>query len=64
MRFLAGSELARRSDTELGALFAAFNQALARATPFSEDWKDARLSVENILAERKRRAHLPAPHSF
>jgi len=61
MRFIAGSQLVRRSDAELGALFKAFNEALARAEPYSEDWKDALLSVDNILSERKRRVHAPAP---
>lgn len=64
MRFLTGSELVRRSESELGALFMAFNQALAQTEPFSEEWRDAQLSVENILTERKRRANLPAPRPF
>ena len=61
MRFIAGSQLIRRSETELDALLLAFNQALARSKPFSEEWKDAQLSVDNILSERKRRANAPAP---
>ena len=61
MGFIAGSQLVRRSDAELGALFKAFNDALARATPYSEDWKDACLSVDSIIAERKRRVNAPQP---
>jgi len=61
MRFIAGSQLVRRSDAELGALLLAFNQALARSKPFTEEWKDAQLSVDNILCERKRRVNAPAP---
>jgi hypothetical protein len=61
MRFVAGSQLVRRSETELDALLLAFNQALARSRPFSEEWKDARLSVDNILSERRRRIACPGP---
>jgi hypothetical protein len=64
MRFLAKSGLGRRSESELGALLAAFNQALARAKPFSEEWNDALLSVENILDERCGRLSRPAPRPF
>ena len=64
MRFVTGSQLVRRSETELDALLLAFNQALARSRPFSEDWKDAQLSVENILSERRRRINAPAPRPF
>jgi hypothetical protein len=64
MRFIPGSQLIRRSDAELGALFRAFNEALARAEPLSEEWKDAQLSVENILSERRRRLNAPAPQLF
>ena len=64
MRFVTGSQLVRRSETELDALLLAFNQALARSKPFSEDWKDAQLSVENILSERRRRIAVPAPRPF
>jgi len=55
MRFVAGSQLVCRSETELDALLLGFNQALARSRPFSEEWKDARLSADNILSERRRR---------
>jgi len=64
MRFIAGSQLVRRSESELDALLLAFNQALAASKPFSEEWKDAQLSVDNILSERKRRVHAPAPRPF
>lgn len=64
MRLAAGSQLIRRSETELDALFLAFNMAVARTTPFSAEWKDAMLSVDNIISERKRRAALPAPKPF
>lgn len=64
MKFVAGSQLIRRSEAELDALFLAFNQTVARTTPFSEEWKDAVLSVDNIISERKRRAGLPAPRPF
>lgn len=61
MRFVAGSQLIRRSETELDALLLVFNQALARSRPFSEEWKDARLSVDNILSERRRRTVYRGP---
>jgi len=64
MRFVAGSQLIRRNETELDALFLAFNMAVARTEPFSKEWKDAMLSVDNIISERKRRASLPAPRPF
>lgn len=64
MRLAAGSQLTRRSKTELDALFLAFNMAVARTKPFSKEWKDATLSVDNIISERKRRAALPAPKPF
>jgi hypothetical protein len=64
MRFLAKSGLGRRSESELGALLNAFNQALARAKPFSEEWADALLSVENILDERSGRLRRPALRPF
>lgn len=64
MNFVARSGLGRRSEYELGALLAAFNQALARAKPFTEEWYDALLSVENILDERICRASRPVPRLF
>jgi hypothetical protein len=64
MRFLAKSGLGRRSESELGALLAAWNQALAGAKPLSAEWHDAVLSVENILNERSSRLSRPALRPF
>lgn len=64
MSFIAGSQLVRRSDAELGALLHVFNAALARTEPFSTEWQDAMLSVNSILKERKRRMIAPAPRPF
>ena len=64
MRFLARSGLGRRSESELSALLAAWNQALARAKPFSAEWHDALYSVENILGERSSRLSRPVPRPF
>ena len=61
MRFVDQSELARRSEAELDGLLLTFNMALARRTPFSKDWNEARASVDKILTERKRRANAPVP---
>lgn len=58
---VTGFQLIRRSDAELSALFHAFNQAIARTTPFTREWADAVYSVETVLRERKRRADNPAP---
>ena len=64
MRFIASSQLAHRSTAELDALLLVFNRALARSKPLSTEWKDARLSVDNILSKRKRRANAPARRPF
>lgn len=61
MKMVTGSELVRRSETELSALFHAFNQAVARKKPFTREWTDAVLSVDAVLRERKRRVDAPAP---
>jgi hypothetical protein len=64
MKFIAASELVRRSESELGALLAVWNRALARAKPCSEEWKDALLSVDNIIRERTGRLDRPMPRLF
>ena len=50
-----------KTDGELSALFHAFYQALAAKKPFTRDWGDAVISVNNILTEQKRRTDAPAP---
>jgi hypothetical protein len=61
MKMVTGSELVRRSNSELSALFHAFNLAVARTKPFTREWSEAVLSVETVLRERKRRVDHPAP---
>lgn len=60
MNMVTGFQLMRRSETELGALFHAFNQAVARSRPFTPQWADAVWNVNAVLRERKRRADGPA----
>ena len=61
MEFVTGFQLIRKTDSELSALFHAFNQAVARREPFTREWGDALFSVNNILRERIRRADAPSP---
>jgi hypothetical protein len=48
MDFVTGFTLRRKTDGELSALFHAFNQALAAKKPFTREWGDAVISVNNI----------------
>jgi hypothetical protein len=61
MEFVTGFQLIRKTDAELGALFQAFNQAIARKKPYTREWSDAVFWVDNLLGERKRRADAPLP---
>jgi hypothetical protein len=55
MKMVTGSELVRRSNSELSALCHAFHLAVASTKPFTREWSEAVLSVETVLRERKRR---------
>lgn len=59
MSFLTVAELARRSESELGALVHSFNAALACCQPFSREWNEARAGVDAALTERRRRIERP-----
>lgn len=61
MDFVTGFSLRRKTDGEVSALFQAFNQALARKKPFTREWANAVISVNNILTEQKRRVDARAP---
>jgi hypothetical protein len=61
MDFVTGFTLRRKTDGELSALFHAFNQALAVKKPFTREWGDAVISVNNILTEQTRRTDAPVP---
>jgi hypothetical protein len=64
MTILTATELAGRSEKELGALVLVFNMALAREKPFSLKWRDARAVVDAVLTERRRRIEQPWPQRF
>lgn len=64
MTILTATELARRSEKELGALVLVFNMALAREKPFTRKWRDARAVVDAVLRERRRRIGQPVPPRF
>ena len=61
MDFVTGFSLMCKTDGELSALFHAFNQVVARKKPFTREWGDAVISVNNILTEQNGRVDAPAP---
>jgi hypothetical protein len=55
------SELARRTDGELAALFLRVSQGLARLAPGTDAHRKALGSLDNIARERAARARQPRP---
>ena len=62
MEFVTGFQLIRKTDAELGALFQAFNQAIARKKLYTREWSDAVFSVVTAGERRAAVASLQSIH--
>jgi hypothetical protein len=61
MRLITGTELAKRSDSELAAIFGQVSRELSATKPGSPARSKALTSLENVRRERAARAARPRP---
>jgi hypothetical protein len=56
MDFVTEYSLKWKTDGELGAMWLVFNDAVAAEKPFTREWTEGVISIDNIVAEQKRRS--------